>query len=55
MVKLKLRGEKMEESQCIYCETVYEVKESNSIFPNSCCSKECEDNYRRFLDELEFV
>lgn len=44
-------------SQCIYCESVYKVNESNSSIPTACCSKNCEDNYKKLfdVDELEFI
>jgi hypothetical protein len=45
----------MEESQCIYCESVYKVSDSNSTIPTACCSKKCEDAYGKAIENLEFV
>jgi hypothetical protein len=42
-------------SQCINCESVYETNESNSSVPTSCCSKECEDNYKKYIKKLELI
>ncbi len=31
---------------CIYCQSVYELQETNSSIPTSLCSKECEDGFK---------
>lgn len=41
-------------SQCIYCESVYNVKDSKAKIPNSCCCEQCYENYLKFLEDLEF-
>lgn len=47
--------EQEEISQCVYCESVYFIKESDSTFKYACCSSDCELKYMRFINNLEFV
>lgn len=42
-------------SQCVMCETVYEINESTSNVPQACCSIECENNYKGSIECLEFL
>jgi hypothetical protein len=39
--------------QCIFCEGLYEMEESNAPTPVALCSKECEEGFRKHQEELE--
>lgn len=39
--------------QCIYCQSVYELEESDSTIPDSLCSKECEVKFEMLQESLE--
>ena len=41
-------------SKCVYCESVYEVSTSNSVVKHACCSKECEERYKDYIENIEF-
>jgi hypothetical protein len=41
------------EQWCVYCQGVYELEESDSAFPTSVCSKECEIGFFKHQKELE--
>lgn len=46
----------VKESSCIYCQSVYTIKESNSTVPMSLCSKKCEEKFIEWSNEpLVFV
>jgi hypothetical protein len=47
-----MRSEDME--KCVYCETIYELKESNSHKPKAFCSRQCAYNYDEAIRKLEF-
>ena len=41
--------------QCIYCQGIYKLDESDATIPSSLCSKECEkllDEYEKELEEF---
>jgi hypothetical protein len=39
-------------SQCIYCETVYLIEQSDSNIKESFCCGYCEDEYKQFVKDL---
>lgn len=42
-------------SQCVCCESVYKIKNSDSTLQESCCSKNCEENYAKAIGNIEFL
>jgi hypothetical protein len=39
--------------QCIFCQTVYDLEESNSTVPTALCSKECEQGFKEHEKEVD--
>lgn len=41
--------------KCVYCETVYELKDSTAHKPKAFCSQQCAYNYNEATQKIEFV